>query len=43
MFRLVNGQFQHRTISTRRLLVCGALMVFVCIAFTAFGWFMGSR
>jgi hypothetical protein len=40
MARLVNGQFQTRTISIRRLLVCGALMVFICFAFTALGWFI---
>jgi hypothetical protein len=38
MARLVNGQFQRRPISTRKLLVAGALMVFVCFAFTALGW-----
>ena len=38
MARLINDQFQTRTISIRRLLVVGALMVFVCFAFTALGW-----
>ena len=40
MARLINGQFQTRTISIRRLLVVGALMVFVCLGFTTLGWFI---